>query len=73
MYEAGIFNEVGATGIILWSNAPEKIITVEIAEYARYAKDTAKIADIAKIVIRCYHQLIRVAWKEGSSRGLPFF
>jgi hypothetical protein len=45
------FNGDTDFGIILWSSANPKVITIEVAEYETFESDADKVADIAKIVI----------------------
>ncbi|MDR2149555.1 MAG: hypothetical protein LBO67_01775 [Spirochaetaceae bacterium] len=51
VYPANSLTASPNSGILLWSGANSKIITLEIAEYAAYEDDTDKVGDIAKIVI----------------------
>jgi hypothetical protein len=51
MYNVNTFGSAANMGIILWSDAPVKVVTIEIAKYASFADGAAKTADIAKIVL----------------------
>jgi hypothetical protein len=56
MYNAGTFVEADPSnpdplGILLWSDAPVKIITIEIVSHASFVANANETGDIAKFVI----------------------